>query len=130
MTAEPELPPDTGNTSPRLAEPSALDLAAMDETVRWAVAIRFAMPERSEIDEATRTLVGHTEELLGRDLGYDEDHLVREVYREAYGLLDLGRRPTGTATQFSAYEYLRELARVTLRLASAYRETHEGGGER
>lgn len=50
---------------------------------------------------------------MGEDLGYDSDDTVRELFRQAYALLDLGRRPIATSPAFEAFAYLRETARVT-----------------
>nr|WSZ94611.1 hypothetical protein OH820_02165 [Streptomyces sp. NBC_00857] len=107
---------------------SLVDMEAVEDAVDSALAIQLMMPEREQIDATTRSLVRHLEDLLTLDLGFDENPDVRDMYRAAYALLDLKRRPTREATQFGANEYMRELARHTKRLAAVYRE-ERGNGE-
>lgn len=116
---------ETTNARASEGEQLPVDLETIGVTVANALAIRLSMPERPQIDATTRTLIGHLGELLLEDLGFDEDPDVRAMYQQAYRLLELSRRPTRQATQFGAYEYMREVARLTRRFASVYRELNE-----
>ncbi|MFJ5101879.1 hypothetical protein [Streptomyces sp. NPDC088554] len=102
-----------------------VDLQAVDDAVADALAIRLAMPERTQIDSDIRRLIRYIETLLAEELGYDEDPDISTMYRDTYRLLDLKARPTTEATQFGAYEYMREVARQAKRLAAVYRMTHD-----
>jgi hypothetical protein len=102
-----------------------VDLEVIGETVDTALAVTLAVPGRPQIDATTRDLIGHLEQLLAEDLGFDEDSVVRGMYREAYRLLELSHRPTHEETHFGAFEYMRELVRLTRGLANVYRKLHE-----
>ncbi|KUO16725.1 hypothetical protein AQJ91_34365 [Streptomyces dysideae] len=118
MTSEDDAPDVEASGS----ENSPVDLETINDSVEIALAVVLAMPDRSQIDTTTRALIGHLELLLSEDLGYDEDPVVREMYQSAYRLLDLTRRPGAETTHFGAYEYMRDLARLTRRFAGAYRD--------
>ncbi|MGP3947168.1 hypothetical protein [Streptomyces sp. 7N604] len=102
-----------------------VDPEVIGETVDTALAVTLAVPGRPQIDATTRDLIGHLEQLLAGDLGFDEDSVVRGMYREAYRLLELNHRPTHEETHFRAFEYMRELAQLTRGLANVYRKLHE-----
>ncbi|MBB6421953.1 hypothetical protein [Streptomyces sp. AK010] len=111
----------SATTNESAETPIALD--AVDESVETALAVGLAMPERSVIDATTRDLIGHLRVLMAEDLGFDVDPAVQALFREGYRVLDLTRRPSAESTQFSAYQYMREVGLLTRRFADVYRET-------
>ncbi|NED10250.1 hypothetical protein [Streptomyces sp. SID9124] len=89
-----------------------VDVECIREGLIHALELPLAMTTREAIDANIRQVRGHLNLLMGEDLGYDSDVAVRELFRQAYALLDLGRRPIVSSPAFEAFAYLRETARI------------------
>ncbi|WP_406382835.1 hypothetical protein [Streptomyces sp. NBC_01618] len=111
------------------ADPEALpiDVEAISDVVTKALAITLSMPDRQEIDLTATQLRGALNLFVTEELGFDEDPVVRQMYRDAYRLTELNARPTAETPQFVAFDYTRELGRLTRRFVSLYRERHPEG---
>ncbi|MFF0290202.1 hypothetical protein [Streptomyces sp. NPDC005262] len=111
------------------ADPEALpiDVEGISDVVTKALAITLAMPDRQEIDLTASQLRGSLNLFVAEDLGFDTEPTVRQMYRDAHRLLELNARPTADTPQFTAYEYMCELGRLTRRFVSLYREHHQEG---
>jgi hypothetical protein len=101
-----------------------IDVETIRATVILALEIPLSKQERARIDTATVTLIGRLELLLHEDLGFDQEQCVRDLYKAAYRLLDLGRRPTAESPTFGAWAYMRDVAGLTKRLADVYADLH------
>jgi hypothetical protein len=86
--------------------------------------MRLGASTRAAIDDKTLIMVGHLQLLVSEELGADRDDVLRGLCREAYGLLDLQRRPKPDSTAFAAFYYLRQVANLTRRLLWIYAEQH------
>lgn len=105
-----------------------VDVESIRDTVTTALKeIPLSAEERSRIEVTTANLIGHLNLLLAEELGHDTDQVVRGLYRAAYKLLDLSRRPTLTATTFGVWEYMRDMAGITKRFLDVWVELHEDG---
>ncbi|WP_329025595.1 MULTISPECIES: hypothetical protein [unclassified Streptomyces] len=98
------------------AEPGVDSIPVDVECIRagliHALELPLATTTREAIDATIHQVRGHLNLLMGEDLGHDSDDTVRELFRQAYTLLDLGRRPTASSPAFEAFAHLRETARV------------------
>ncbi|WP_405897923.1 hypothetical protein OG242_10655 [Streptomyces sp. NBC_00727] len=90
-----------------------VDVECIRDGLIHALELPLATSTREAIDANIRQVRGHLNLLMGEDLGYDSDVAVRELFRRAYALLDLGRRPIEASPAFEAFAHLRETARVT-----------------
>ncbi|MEU6376543.1 hypothetical protein ABZ928_25885, partial [Streptomyces sp. NPDC046909] len=52
----------------------------------------------------------------------DEDPAVRDLFRQAYRLLEIKNRPTQQTAAFNAFFYMRDVANLTRRLLWIYTE--------
>ncbi|MFD9567564.1 protein kinase [Streptomyces sp. NPDC059994] len=102
------------------AEPP-LDLKVVDDMVNDLLAAGRTTSDRMRVSSLTRKAIGALELLLAEDLGFDDDPLVRGLYREAYGLMDLSRRPGPDRPLRDAYQYMRSIGEVAERLAAVCR---------
>ncbi|MFI1099228.1 hypothetical protein [Streptomyces melanogenes] len=105
---------------PGLGEPP-VDLDVLGDTVNDVLGAWLTPSDRVRVSSLTRKAIGALELLLGEDLGFDDDPLVRGLYREAYGLLDLSRRPGPDTSLRNAYQYMRSLGEIAERLAAVCR---------
>ncbi|GAA2997755.1 hypothetical protein JCM13580A_42450 [Streptomyces drozdowiczii] len=97
-----------------------VDVECIREGLIHALGLPLATTTREAIDANIRQVRGHLNLLMGEDLGYDSDDTVRELFRKAYALLDLGRRPIASSPAFEAFAYLHETARVTQHLLDVF----------
>ncbi|MCM1967763.1 hypothetical protein [Streptomyces sp. G1] len=97
-----------------------LDVEIIGDSTDSALGMRLGTSTRAAIDTKIVTIVGHLQLLVSEELGADQDQAVRDLYRDAYGLLDLQRRPRPDASAFKAFFYLREVATLTRRLLWIY----------
>nr|WP_272925147.1 DUF6415 family natural product biosynthesis protein [Streptomyces sp. SID8358] len=104
--------------------PDALpfDFECISDCVDRVLAITLCMPERQDIDHMAGRLRGALNMFLVEDLGFDSNHETRRMYAAAHRLLELHGRPTPETPPFTAYEYVRELARLTRRFVDLYRD--------
>jgi hypothetical protein len=114
---------DTG--SPEADDPSrgatfVIDLVTVSNTVKRALAIRIALPERVWVDTTTSKLRGHLELLLREDLGDIDTPKAQALHKEAYQLLDRNKQPDKDTPPLHAYEHMRALALVTRAVAAQY----------
>ncbi|UQI44603.1 hypothetical protein M1P56_09720 [Streptomyces sp. HU2014] len=97
-----------------------IDVETIGDSTDSALGMRLGTSTRVAIDAKTITIVGHLQLLVSEELGADQDPVVRGLYRDAYGLLDLQRRPRPDASAFQAFFYLREVATLSRRLLWIY----------
>ncbi|GAA2953440.1 DUF6415 family natural product biosynthesis protein [Kitasatospora cinereorecta] len=105
-----------------------VDLEDISDSVDRALAIRLCMPDRQEIDFMASRLRGALNLFLAEDLGFSANQEARQMRRSAHRLLELLARPDAETPQFTAFEYTRELARVTKYFVGLWREHHPAGG--
>lgn len=101
-----------------------IDLTGISDAVDGALAITLCVPDRQEIDLTASRLRGALNLFLVEDLGFGADSETRQMYRDAYRLLELNARPTNDDSPFTAYEHMRELGLLTKRFVDVYRERH------
>lgn len=101
-----------------------IDLPGIRQAVDRALAITLCVPGRQEIDLTASRLRGALNLFLVEDLGFGADSETRQMYRDAYRLLELNARPTNDDSPFTAYEHMRELGLLTKRFVDVYRERH------
>ncbi|MFE9820422.1 hypothetical protein [Streptomyces sp. NPDC005773] len=104
------------------AGPSSLpiDVECFRDGLIHALTLPLATTTREDINASIRRVRGHLNLLMGEELGYDSDPAVRDLFRQAYALLDLGRRPSEETPVFEAFAYLRDTALVTQRLLDVF----------
>jgi hypothetical protein len=98
----------------------SIDVELITDSTEAALAMRLGTSTRVDIDARTPVLIGHLQSLLAKDLGADEDEMVRNQLQKAYRVLDLKNRPTEDAPTFTAYFFMREIADLTRRLLWIY----------
>ncbi|MFE6024293.1 hypothetical protein [Streptomyces niveus] len=130
-TYEPKATSDAGSAG--IGEPSGpkayvIDVGTIRDTVSAAREVPVSRDARSRISSTTEVLVGMLELLLGEDLNFELDAAVRGMYRTAYRLLRIGRRPTNDDPTVVAWQYMRDVAEMTSQLVAAYAD-QQGGAE-
>ncbi|MFJ6432592.1 hypothetical protein [Streptomyces sp. NPDC091416] len=97
-----------------------IDVECVRDDLLHALALPLATTTREDINVSVRHVRGHLNLLMGEELGYDSDPAVRDLFRQAYALLDLGRRPSEETPVFEAFAYLRDTALVAQRLLDVF----------
>ncbi|MGW4228758.1 DUF6415 family natural product biosynthesis protein [Streptomyces sp. NPDC004980] len=105
-----------------------VDLEGITDSVDRALAITLCMPDRQEIDSMANRLRGALNLFLAEDLGFSTNQEARQMSSSAHRLLELTSRPDAETPQFTAFEYMRELARVTRYFVGLWQERHPSGG--
>ncbi|WP_328370329.1 hypothetical protein OG828_44535 [Streptomyces sp. NBC_00457] len=105
-------------------EPEAptVDAELMAHCTDAALRMQLGTSTREDIDTRTTLVIKHLNQLLAQELGADEDSDVRDLFRQAYRLLDLTSRPTKETAAFNAFVYMRDVANVARRLLWIYTE--------
>lgn len=105
-------------------EPDSLpiDVEGIRDGLIHALTLPLATTTREDINANVHQVRGHLNLLMGEELGYDSDPAVRDLFRQAYALLDLSRRPSEETPVFLAFAYLRDTARVSQRLLDIFEE--------
>ncbi|WP_326772983.1 DUF6415 family natural product biosynthesis protein [Streptomyces sp. NBC_01445] len=120
----------------RTDAPDGLDTGAIRAAVATALAPGVAMPSRVSIDAGCRSLLQHLEDLMGEDYDVGRRPEARALYTAASDVLDKAHRPTAESSQFSAWQYTRNLAALVGAFLDLYtaqqaaqhvRPTHSGG---
>lgn len=99
-----------------------VDVECIRDGLIHALNLPLATTTREDINASIRRVRGHLNLLMGEELGFDSDPAVRDLFRQAYALLDLGRRPSEETPVFEAFAYLRDTALVAQRLLDVFRE--------
>ncbi|WP_256220651.1 hypothetical protein [Streptomyces sp. CC53] len=107
-------------TVTRMQDARPVDVELIGDSTDAALLMELGTTTRDQIDLKTPILTGHLQLLVSEDLGADEDEAVRKLFRQAYALLDLSRRPSQDAPTFVAYFYMREVATLTRRFLWVY----------
>lgn len=93
-----------------------IDTELIADSTDAALKMKLGTSTREDIDTRTAAITGHLKLLLGEELGADDDPAVRDLFRQAYRLLDIPNRPTQQTAAFNAFFYMRDVANVTRRL--------------
>ncbi|WP_329210682.1 DUF6415 family natural product biosynthesis protein [Streptomyces sp. NBC_00683] len=107
-----------------VSEASPIDLTGISDSVDEALAITLCMPAREDIDRLAGRLRGALNLFLTEDPGFAGALEGQQMLRTAHRLLELNARPDAETPQFTAFEYVRDLARLTKRFVALYRESH------
>ncbi|WP_442806511.1 hypothetical protein [Streptomyces sp. NBC_01022] len=99
-----------------------IDVECIRDGLIDALTLPLATTTREDINASIRQVRGHLNLLMGEELGYDSDPTVRDLFRQAYTLLDLGRRPNEDTPAFEAFAHLRDTAGVAQRLLDFFEE--------
>ncbi|MFE2031863.1 DUF6415 family natural product biosynthesis protein [Streptomyces scopuliridis] len=111
-------------------QPYAVDLTTISHTVKQALEIRIALPEREWTDITTLKLRGHLATLIDDEIWDVETAQSRALLKEARELLAGNARPTETTPPGFAYEHMRSLALATRTTAAVYRLRHVDRGRK
>ncbi|MGV9693400.1 hypothetical protein ACWDUX_30330 [Streptomyces sp. NPDC003444] len=139
MTQEPDAPASEVDEVSEVSEVSEVDEAnevnvpSISDTLLVVQEMDLATSTREEIDSRIEATKEHLALLMDQDLPYDSDAQVRELYRTAYRLLELNRRPTPESHAFYAFNYLKDMASVLIGFLAAYereaaKRRHERAG--
>lgn len=109
------------------SDASPLDLEGISDSVDEALAITLCMPERADIDRLAGRLRGALNLFLTEDLTLATAPEAQQMCRTAHRLLQLSARPDAETPQFTAFEYVRDLARLTRHFVDLYREMRPTG---
>ncbi|WP_328900338.1 MULTISPECIES: DUF6415 family natural product biosynthesis protein [unclassified Streptomyces] len=107
-----------------------VDVEFIRDGLIHALELPLATTTREVIDSTIHQVRGHLNLLMGEELGYDSDDAVRELFRRAYALLDLGRRPNEASPAFEAFAHLRDTARVAQRLLDNFERLRHNSAHR
>ena len=122
--SEPQATGDAGSAgigeSPN-TQAYAIDFTTIAHTVKQALEIRLALPERWWVDSMTAKLRGHLALLIDDDIWDVETPQSRELLKTARELFSDDARPNETTPPGFAYEYMRALALATRTAAAVYR---------
>ncbi|MEU9090065.1 hypothetical protein [Streptomyces sp. NPDC048428] len=99
-----------------------IDVECIRDGLIHALTLPLATTTREDIDASVHQIRGHLNLLMGEELGYDSEPAVRDLFRQAYALLDLGRLPSEETPVFETFAYLRDTARVAQRLLDVFDE--------
>ncbi|MEU6379236.1 hypothetical protein [Streptomyces sp. NPDC046909] len=113
VTDEPDAPAVDG---------PPIDVESIADGTDAALKMELGTSTREEIDTRTTAIVGQLRLLLGEELGADEDAAVRNLFRQAYHLLEKTNRPTQQTAAFNAFFYMRDVANLARRLLWIYTE--------
>ncbi|MFI6700812.1 DUF6415 family natural product biosynthesis protein [Streptomyces sp. NPDC050509] len=100
-----------------------IDVATISRTVDEALDQRTALPEREWVDATVFLLRGHLELLVREYRGTTDTAAVRQLHRDAYKLLELGRRFGADTPPLHLYELMLALATT----AHAFLALHQRG---
>ncbi|MFJ1746273.1 hypothetical protein ACIOJD_08545 [Streptomyces sp. NPDC088116] len=89
-------------------------------TVKQALEIRLALPERWWVDSTTAKLRGHLALLIHSEIWDVETPQSRELHKTARQLLSDEAQPSKTTPPGFAYEHMRALALATRTTAAVY----------
>ncbi|MEU6375912.1 hypothetical protein [Streptomyces sp. NPDC046909] len=103
-------------------EASTVDAESIADSTDAALRMQLGTSTREDIDARTTVVIRHLNHLLVQDLGADGDSDVRDLFRQAYRLLELTGRPTKETAAFNAFFYMRDVANVARRLLWIYTE--------
>ncbi|MFJ2557324.1 MULTISPECIES: hypothetical protein [unclassified Streptomyces] len=112
-----ERPVTAGDPAP------PIDVATISRTVDEALDQRTALPEREWVDVTVFLLRDHLELLVREYRGTTDTPAVRQLHRDAYALLELGRRFTADTPPLHLYELMLALATT----AHAFLALHQKG---
>ncbi|MFE3824324.1 hypothetical protein [Streptomyces sp. NPDC059092] len=87
-----------------------IDVVTISRTVNEALDQRLVLPEREWVDATVFLLRGHLELLVREYRGTTHTHAVRQLHRDAYKLLELGRRFDADTPPLHLYELMLALA--------------------
>lgn len=107
-----------------------VDVEFIRDGLIHALELPLATTTREAIDATVHQVRGFLNLLMGEELGYDSDDAVRELFRQAYALLDLGRRPNEECPAFEAFAHLRDTARVAQRLLGTFERLRHNSAHR
>ncbi|MFF9649722.1 hypothetical protein [Streptomyces sp. NPDC014622] len=107
--------PDTGSV-----DSLPIDVELISDIVDDVLGMRLSTSTREDIDFKTSRVTGPLNLLLTEDFGADDDGEIRSLFRRAYRLLDMSKRPGEQATSFEAFSHLHNLATITRSLLSVY----------
>lgn len=97
-----------------------VNVKTIHDALTHALTLPLATTTREDIDANVQQVVELLRLLLGEASGYESDTDVCDLFRQAYALLDLNRRPHVETAAFEAFEYLRNTARAAIRLLNAF----------
>jgi hypothetical protein len=98
-----------------------LDTDTITDTITMVQLMGLGTSPRADIDARTNELIGHLRELLTEPI-WEGDEPAIQLFRQAYRLLELSRRPSVDTSAFAAYAYMRELAISATDLLKVYVE--------
>lgn len=104
------------------SDASPIDLEGISDSVDEALAITLCMPAREDIDRLAGRLRGALNLFLTEDPVFATAPEAQQMFRTAHRLLELNARPDAETPQFTAFEYVRDLARLTRYFVDLYRE--------
>ncbi|MDN3029393.1 hypothetical protein PH203_47535 [Streptomyces sp. S.PB5] len=99
-----------------------IDVESIADGTDAALRMELGTSTREEIDTRTTAIVAQLHLLLGKELGADEDPAVKDLFTQAYRLLDKTNRPTKQTAAFNAFFSMRDVANLARRLLWIYTE--------
>ncbi|MEU8696516.1 hypothetical protein AB0C61_02335 [Streptomyces sp. NPDC048680] len=96
-----------------------IDVESIPDGLAHALMLPLATTTREDVNASVQQVLGHLNLLMAEELGYDSHADVRGLFRQAYALLDLTRRPNEETAVFEVFTYLGDTARVAMRFLSA-----------
>lgn len=97
-----------------------IDVESIHDCLAHALVLPLATTTREDINASVQHVLGHLNLLMAEELGYDSDADVRGLFRQAYALLDLSRRPNEETAVFEVFTYLGDTAHVAMRFLNAF----------
>jgi hypothetical protein len=101
-----------------------LDTETVEDTIDMVQRMGLGTSPRTEIDARTNELIGHLRELLTEPI-WEGDETTVQLFRHAYRLLELSRRPSVDTSAYAAYAYMRDLVLSATDLLKVYKEKNE-----
>ncbi|MFG2570957.1 hypothetical protein ACGFR6_36770 [Streptomyces sp. NPDC048567] len=127
VAQECDAPPATAGAG---SDSIPVDVEFIRDGLVHALELPLATTTREVIDATIHQVRGHLNLLMGEELGYDSDDAVRELFRQAYALLDLGRRPNEASPAFEVFAHLRDTAHVAQRLLDNFERLRHNSAQR
>ncbi|MBO0918534.1 hypothetical protein [Streptomyces laculatispora] len=97
-----------------------IDVESIHDGLAHALMLPLATTTREDINASVQQVLGHLNVLMAEELGYDSDADVRGLFRQAYALLDLSRRPDEETAVFEVFTYLGDTVRVAMRFLDKF----------